>query len=365
MALQNGNNQGKTLIGILASHDSIKKNNELARLFEELYKQDEERKKQGKDKLLDKFHFVLTGGTFQRLLLDKDTEKRTDEEGNIEAVDKGLRDIIKHNATSLPDRKIGGITILSNLIVQKQCSILWSFFSPITVHWLGPENLALMRLCDIWNVKRLMNPQSVRAWFHDEAERDTDRNRQNIPLEISFGDIKPKRDKNKEQIQKQIKGYYEISLPMGAEREKSEKYWSTFGEQTIALIAHDEMKERIVNFAIQYENELGKFGRILATGATAQAIKNACRKLSKKEIVMPCLPGPHGGDIEIATAVLFNECHTVIFFIDPLHPHPHIEDIRTVFSACMAEIENNSVRMLTNEVQAREWIEETVRRHPK
>lgn len=73
-----------------------------------------------------------------------------------------------------------------------------------------------------------------------------------------------------------------------------------------------------------------------------------------------CLSGPKGGDIEIATEILFGRCHMVIFFIDPLHPRT--DDMRVVFSACMAEIENNDVRMLTNEVQAREWIEQAVRR---
>lgn len=52
---------GKTLIAVLASHDSIVKNNELARVFEELYDRDKNK--------LGKFHFVFTGGTFRRLIL--------------------------------------------------------------------------------------------------------------------------------------------------------------------------------------------------------------------------------------------------------------------------------------------------------
>lgn len=339
----------KTLIGVLASHDSGKKNNELARLFEELYKKDR--------KLLDKFHFVFTGGTFKRLVLGEDIDDvtKTADREPIIPISKEVADFIKPRTTHLPSRRVGGVTILSNLVVQRQCSILWTFFSPITVHWLSPENLALMRLCEVWNAKRLMNSESVRAWFRDEAERDITRNPQKIPLQMIFGTGGTSRAR-----QDPRKGYYEIEIP--ERRLLPEEFWYRFEQQTIALIAHDEMKKRMVDFAIQYEHELCLFDHILATGHTGQDVMNACRTLGENNKVKRCLSGPRGGDIEIATAIIFDKCHIVIFFIDPLRPHPHIEDIRVVFSACMAEIDNNDVRMLTNEVQAREWIEEAVRR---
>jgi len=340
----------KTLIAVLASHDSIRKNNELARLFEELYDNNKE--------LLGMFHFLFTGGTFSRLLLGTDTDVPSRING-LKPIRQHVSDFIRSNATVLPDRKEGGVTILANLIVQRQCSIIWPFLSPITVHWLNPENLALMRLCDLWNAKRLMNAESVRAWFRDEASRDTKRNPQEIPLKICLGT--PEGDNPWPVAEREHdKEYYEVRIP---ERKRHpEEFWTRFEEQTIALIAHDEMKARMVDFAIQYENELSRFRRILATGTTGQEVENACRRLRELKKIRRCLSGPKGGDIEIATEILFGRCHIVIFFIDPLHPHAHIDDIRVVFSACMAEIDNNDVRMLTNEVQAREWIEEAVRR---
>jgi methylglyoxal synthase len=122
------------------------------------------------------------------------------------------------------------------------------------------------------------------------------------------------------------------------------------------------MKSRMIDFAIQYENELNVFRRILATGTTGREVESACRRLSENNKIRRCRSGPRGGDIEIASEVLLARCNIVIFFVDPLNPHPHIDDIRVVFSACMAEIYNNDVRILTNEVQARDWIEEAVRR---
>jgi len=342
----------KTPIAVLASHDSIEKNNDLARVFQELYNADNGKK-------LKEFHFLFTGGTFSRLMLGVDTNAPPRTE--LKPIEKDVKEFIirECGVTVLPDRKDGGVTILSNMITQCQCSIIWPFLSPITVHWLSPENLALMRLCDQWNVKRLMNPESVRAWFRDEAERDTKRHPQEIPMTIRLGT--PQADGRWPMGEKRHdEEFYRVTLPQRTRR--PEEFWTQFERQTIALIAHDEMKGRMVDFAIQYENELCKFSRILATGATGQEVMNACRRLREGNRVRKCLSGPKGGDIEIATEILFNRCHIVVFFIDPLHPHPHIDDIRVVFSACMAEIKNNDVRMLTNEVQAREWIEEAVRR---
>jgi methylglyoxal synthase len=63
--------------------------------------------------------------------------------------------------------------------------------------------------------------------------------------------------------------------------------------------------------------------------------------------------GPKGGDIEVATEIIFGRCHVVIFLIDPLKPHPHLDDIRVILGAGMMQ----DVEMLTNERQAREWME--------
>ncbi|MCJ7515474.1 MAG: methylglyoxal synthase [Dehalococcoidia bacterium] len=148
-------------------------------------------------------------------------------------------------------------------------------------------------------------------------------------------------------------GYY---IPKPIPKKREPRFWYEFGCQTIALIAHDAMKERMIEFATEYENELSAFGRILATGTTGREVEAATRKLGGK--IFRCRSGPKGGDVEIATEILYGRCDVVIFFIDPLHPHPHIEDIRVVFGACMTEDE---VRMLTNEVQARKWMDEVVR----
>jgi methylglyoxal synthase len=321
-------NEKKTCIAVLASHDSDKKNNDIARLLDEFKDQNSE--------LLKKFHFIFTGGTFVRVLGYISIPTITPVDGTTKEF---LLD--ECGITRLPSRDKGGVTILANLIVQQKCSIIWPFLDPVTDHWLRPENLALLRLCDQWRVKKLMNKGSVEEWFNKEAEFDIIRNCQNCPPTFSI-------DKREIEYENQGK-YKELKLP-------DEQKKSDISEWTVALIAHNEMKKRMIEFAIDHEQELVKFKRILTTGTTGREVIANTRNLEKK--VHKYQSGPKGGDIEIATEIPFGCCQAVIFFIDPLNPHPHIEDIRTVLGSCMLKDE---VRMFTNEMQARDWMQRVIR----
>jgi len=325
----------KTIIGVLASHDSKETNNSLVAVFDRLVEKD--------PKLLDNFHFLFTGGTYERII-----------NGTADAEDKGISKVktktkkfIEKRSTCLPSRLHGGVTLLAYCVVQRQCSLLWLFLSPITSHWLNPENLALMRLSDQWHAKRLMNTGSVEEWFSEEAKTDVYRNQQEIPLQLILPGTEG-RLVNKRLGEKCFNiNWSKFSIP------------KDFSEMTIALIAHDEMKNRMVDFAIDYEQELLKFKRILCTGTTGREVEDNARRLKENDKIYRYKSGPKGGDIEIASEILSGRCHVVIFFVDPLHPHPHIEDIRVVFGACMIQ---NNVRMLTNEMQAREWMDRVVKR---
>ncbi len=112
------------------------------------------------------------------------------------------------------------------------------------------------------------------------------------------------------------------------------------------------MKDKILEFAIYYETELKKFDKIITTNTTGKIIADSIQGLAN--IIERFHSGPKGGDIEIAAQILNDNCHIVVFFIDPLNLHPHIDDIRNVFAACMI---NDDVLMLSNEIHAREWFE--------
>lgn len=319
----------KTLIGILASHDEPSVNNALSKLLDELHR--------ANSALLAQFWFVFTGGTYDRIIKGSDSRVMP-----VAPETKAFLEA-QCGVTRLPSRSEGGVTVLSYLVVSQICSIIWAFLTPLTSHWLNPENLALMRLSDQWHAKRLMNSGSVREWFSEEASHDVNRNRQSTPPKPVL--------KEKETLPNPAEGEIAASITAGTHAPPR-----MVSDMTIALIAHDGMKKRMVEFAIDHERDLSQFKRILSTGGTGREVIANTRALN--DLVVRYQSGPKGGDIEIATEILRGDCHAVVFFVDPLNPHPHIEDIRVVFGACMIR---DDVRMLTNEMSAREWMQRVVR----
>jgi len=333
-----GKHAERTIIGVVASQDSYNKNQSLVETFEKLWG--------NPDSILREFHFLFTGGTFRRVVLG-DSEFAPSH--RLSPVSSRIRKEIMAKSTVLPGYGNGGIVLLANYIVSRQCSILWAFWDPGQPHLGRAENLALMRLCDVWKVNRLMNHGSVVDWYDNQALSDISRNLQAAPPDLVF------QDRRVEAIPKSIDGIVYHAVELADVKTEALKCNS----RTIALIAHDELKNRMIDFAVQYERELGFYSRILATRTTGRRLQEAT---GLKNIV-PYRSGVEGGDIQIATEILAGRCDVVVFFVDPLHPQPHADDIRTVFAACMIE---NNVRMLTNEVQAREWMDEVVRkRHSK
>lgn len=344
----------KTVIGVLASHDDSNVNQDLAQVLAWAHKQDRAK--------LDQFHFLFTGGTFDRVVLGQGT--------NAYTIPNPLaRDFVRQRSTRLPRYAQGGVTVLTNFVVQRQCSVVWTFLSPQTVHWLNPENLALMRLCDTLKVRRFLNAGSVRAWFKHEVGTNYRLNRQPIPLELRFGSHSVQCPNGTPHItvsQSSGQNYWQLPEPPldlvhsawedVSFEELAQAGGNIFADRTIALIAHDRMKERMVGFAVEYEHELSKFGRVLTTGTTGEVVKKAARQL--QNTVCLCRSGPLGGDIEIATEILYGHCDVVVFFIDPQKAHPHTEDIRALFAACMR---TKDVLMFTNEEHARDWMNKIVR----
>ncbi len=330
--------QEATLIGLLASHDSPQANGKLISVLNDFCKDADGRRK------LSRFHFLVTGGTYKRVIEGDDGWTS---DTKIDPVNEETKNFLTERLTVLPSRMKGGVTILSYFITQRVCSILWPFLSPETSHWLTPENLVLLRLCDHWHVKRLMNTGSVTEWFEREAEQDADRNVRPCPPEIVF-----RKGEESDCVRaEKVRGVSRFLLPRAPLMRKQAE------GMTIALIAHDEMKSRMVEFAGDNEHVLCRFEKILTTGTTGREISEATKTLESK--IYRYQSGPKGGDIQIAAEILFGRCDVVIFFVDPLRPHPHIEDIRVVFAACMIQ---DHVRMLTNEMQAREWVERVARR---
>lgn len=93
----------------------------------------------------------------------------------------------------------------------------------------------------------------------------------------------------------------------------------------IALIAHDQKKDDMVDFARQHQLALQRF-RLVATGTTGGRVQDACPGLE----VTRLKSGPVGGDQQIGAMIATGEVDMLIFFIDPLSALPHDVDVKAL-----------------------------------
>jgi len=318
----------RAIVGILAGHEESQPNDELVKCIVWLLSD-----RKLSDEVLAHYQFLFTGGTFHRCFRDRKKD--------FTGLPEGALDRFLEITTVLPGYLEGGVVLLSQLLVRRRCSILWPFLSPTSTYLQNPDNGALLRLADYCHAKKLMNSGSVRTWLRYESDKDQAlRSKQEVPLHLqTFG------GKSIHSKQEPDQKYRRIIA-------KADEHYPPVGKRTIALIAHDQMKNRMIDFAVDYESQLAKYDRILATGTTGSRVRDATRDLSDK--IHRCYSGPKGGDIEIAVEVLAGDCHDVVFFIDAVNPHPHMDDIRVVIGACMVR---SHVQMLTNERHARAWMD--------
>lgn len=96
----------------------------------------------------------------------------------------------------------------------------------------------------------------------------------------------------------------------------------------IALIAHDDCKADLIDWAIEHQEILGTH-EIIATGTTGGRL-NAETDLE----VTPLTSGPYGGDLEIGAAIVRDECDALFFFRDPMRAQPHEPDISALLRIC-------------------------------
>ena len=92
----------------------------------------------------------------------------------------------------------------------------------------------------------------------------------------------------------------------------------------IAVVAHDNKKADLLEWA-RYNKETLAEHKLFATGTTG--------KILEKELgltVTKLQSGPLGGDQEIGARIANSEIDFLIFFWDPLEPHPHDPDVKAL-----------------------------------
>lgn len=93
----------------------------------------------------------------------------------------------------------------------------------------------------------------------------------------------------------------------------------------LALIAHDAMKDALVEFAAEHADRLSGCD-LFATGTTGGRISDALPALS----VHRFKSGPLGGDQQIGAMIAEGHLDALLFFIDPLSPMPHDVDVKAL-----------------------------------
>ena len=100
-------------------------------------------------------------------------------------------------------------------------------------------------------------------------------------------------------------------------------------KRTIALVAHDDKKQDLLEWA-RFNKALLIQHELYATGTTGKLVQEALGVALNK-----LQSGPLGGDQQIGAKIAASEIDVLVFFWDPLTAQPHDSDVRALLRIAM------------------------------
>jgi methylglyoxal synthase len=105
-------------------------------------------------------------------------------------------------------------------------------------------------------------------------------------------------------------------------------------EKTIALVAHDNCKKDLIEWARWNAKALLECN-LVCTGTTGKLIDRVLTEEMtedhqyRRDITM-LKSGPIGGDQQLGSMIVDGKIDILIFFWDPMEPHPHDVDVKAL-----------------------------------
>lgn len=102
------------------------------------------------------------------------------------------------------------------------------------------------------------------------------------------------------------------------------------GKKSIALVAHDNKKKDLVEWAVHNKTFLSKH-ELIATGTTGKLLEENLKQPVKK-----LLSGPLGGDQQMGALIAEEKLDLLVFFWDPMEAQPHDSDVKALLRLAVA-----------------------------
>ena len=311
------------IIAVVTDHTDKRGNDILVQLLNKLFEIPKYYK------ILKEYRFVFTGGTYSRIFegIEGKPSKLKDE----------VKDFLLERTLKLPSFEDGGVTILSYLMVEKFCDVMWSFQTPNSPHHLVAQNNILRRNCDISGTKRLINTASIMYWLDNDAVTDTQMKSNELPLIRlllkSSHAIKIKQPRFGPRQEIDIR---ELNKPCNDR------------EQFLAIIVRKPYVTELNRFLRTHFPFLSTFKKILITNTVGLITDE--KQWGDKIIV--CDPVGKGGLVQVSMEVLFGRCDDLIIFDDEAIPDRDAYSNQVVLNACKRD---QNVRVITNKNWAEKW----------